>query len=93
MAEWIAGKLFRTEAEVIADGGRVLSDEEKAAAIAQFDEWDRNVRSKVADAPGPVAGFGGKFSDDLAGTEYDPDAPGYPDHERRTFDPPPPRDR
>lgn len=91
MAEWIAGKLFRSEAEVIADGGKVLSEEEKSAAIAQFEEWDRNVRSKVADAPGPVAGFGGRFSDDLSGTEYDPDAPGYPDHARRTFNPGGPR--
>ncbi|MEU4838662.1 hypothetical protein [Nocardia testacea] len=80
MAEWIAGKTFRSEEEVLAEGGRVLSEEEKAAAINQFEEWDKNVRSKAGPGPAPV---GGKFSDDMAGTEYDPEAPGYPDHMRK----------
>jgi hypothetical protein len=58
----------------------VLSEEKKAAAINQFEEWDKNVRSKAGPGPAPV---GGKFSDDRAGTEYDPEAPGYPDHMRK----------
>ncbi|WP_063129662.1 hypothetical protein [Nocardia fusca] len=80
MAERIAGKIFRSREEVIASGGRPLSEEERDAAIAQFEDWDKNVRSKAC--PGPAA-VGGKFSDDLAGTEYDPDAPGIPDHMRK----------
>lgn len=60
---------------MIASGGRPLSEEERDAAIAQFEDWDKNVRSKAC--PGPAA-VGGKFSDDLAGTEYDPDAPAFP---------------
>ncbi|WP_063130272.1 hypothetical protein [Nocardia fusca] len=84
MPKWIAGKSFRTPDEIRAAGEEVMSEEEMAAYNAQFDAWER---TRNRDAPGPVPGFGGKFSDDLAGTEYDPDAPGYPDHARRTFNP------
>ncbi|WP_328388524.1 hypothetical protein [Nocardia sp. NBC_00416] len=80
MAERIAGKIFRSREEVIASGGKPLTEEERDAAIAQFEDWDKNVRSKAG--PGPAA-VGGKFSDDLAGTEYDPDTPGIPDHMRK----------
>lgn len=80
MPEHIAGKTFYTEEEARAAGMPVLSEEEKAAAIAQFEDWDKNVRSKAGPGPAPV---GGRFSDDMAGTEYDPDAPGYPDHMRK----------
>lgn len=80
MSERIAGKTFRTQEEARAAGARTLSDEEIATEKALFDEWNR---TRSEDSNAPSVPYGGRFSDDLAGTEYDPDGPGYPDEERR----------
>jgi hypothetical protein len=73
MPERIAGKTFLSPEEARAAGRPVLSDAERADAIAQFEQWDRDVRQPAAHEP-PVA-IGGKFSDDLAGTEYESEMP------------------
>ncbi|WP_063062646.1 hypothetical protein [Nocardia sienata] len=80
MPDRSAGKVFYTPEEWEAAGHKTMSQEEMDAANAQFDAWER---TRDPHAPGPVPGFGGKFSDDLAGTEYDPEAPGIPDHMRK----------
>lgn len=83
MPEHIAGKTFLTPEEARAAGRRVLTPEEIAEANAKFDAWEK---TRNPDAPAPVP-FGGRFSDDLVGTEYDPEAPGYPDHMRKELPP------
>ena len=78
MVEHAGGKQFLTREESIAAGYRILSQEEIDAANAQWDAAERT-RNPHATRTG---GFGGKFSDDLAGTEYDPDAD-IPEHLRK----------
>lgn len=75
MAERIAGKIFRSREEVIASGGRPLSEEERDAAIAQFEDWDKNVRSKAG--PGPAA-VGGSFPMTLPEPSTTPTPPAFP---------------
>ncbi|NEW42507.1 hypothetical protein [Nocardia cyriacigeorgica] len=68
MAEWIAGKTFRTEEEACAaDGKPMMTDAEKAHYLRILDEWNDELRSA---GPGP-APVGGKFSDDMNGTEFE----------------------
>lgn len=85
MSERIAGKTFRTPEEAAAEGRRLYTAEELAEINRQFDAWQ--VERDANHDPNVVIPTGGRFSDDLVGTEYDPDAPGYPDHERRHYDP------
>lgn len=78
MPEHVGGKQFLTREETIAAGYRVPSQEEIDAANAQ---WDAAERTRNPNAP-RIGGFGGRFSDDLVGTEYDPGAD-IPDHLRK----------
>ncbi|MEU4315295.1 hypothetical protein [Nocardia sp. NPDC024068] len=85
MPEHIAGKTFYTSEEAKSRGMRLYTDEELAEINRKFDTWQAE-RDANPD-PDAFVPYGGRFSDDLVGTEYDPDAPGYPEHKRRTFNP------
>lgn len=87
MPEWVAGKIFHTPEEVRELGLPTLTEEQIAEANRQFDEWEAARDAARAAGTDSVVPTGGRFSDDLVGTEYDPDARGYPEHKRRTFNP------
>jgi formylglycine-generating enzyme required for sulfatase activity len=76
----MAGKTFYTAEEAAerarATGRRLPTEAEQADALRRLGDWNTALRSKV---PG-TAPVGGRFSDDLAGTEYDP---GTPEHAGR----------
>ncbi|MBF6090341.1 hypothetical protein IU438_18560 [Nocardia cyriacigeorgica] len=67
MPEWIAGKTVHTPEEAAAAGIKLPTEEEKAEMLRQLDAWNDTLRNA---GPGP-APVGGKFSDDMSGTEYE----------------------
>jgi hypothetical protein len=70
MPEKVGGKLFYTteEAEQL---GLTLSPEEIARRGAILDQFNKD-RAAAGPAPeGTSPGFGGRFSDDLEGTEFE----------------------
>ncbi|MCX4093591.1 hypothetical protein [Nocardia sp. alder85J] len=70
MPEKFGGKTFYTSQEA-AERGSVPSPEEIARADQAFEEFNTR-RSTAAPAPeGSTPGFGGRFSDDLEGTEFE----------------------
>ncbi|MGY1939691.1 hypothetical protein [Nocardia gipuzkoensis] len=70
MPEKIGGKLFYTDEEA-EKLGLVYTPEEYARNQAIFEQFDKD-RAAAGPAPeGTTPGFGGRFSDDLEGTEFE----------------------
>ncbi|MFQ6329660.1 hypothetical protein ACLMAL_26475 [Nocardia sp. CWNU-33] len=70
MPDKIGGKLFYTDEEA-EKLGMVYTAEERARNQAMFDQFDQ-ARAAAGIAPeGTSPGFGGRFSDDLSGTEFE----------------------
>ncbi|MBH0776132.1 hypothetical protein [Nocardia bovistercoris] len=71
MPKKIGGKIFYTAEETEQLGLRP-SAEEIARTEQMFAEWEERKRAAGPAPEGTIpAGFGGRFSDDLAGTEYE----------------------
>ncbi|MEV0250800.1 hypothetical protein AB0H76_29685 [Nocardia sp. NPDC050712] len=69
MPEEIAGKIFHAPGE--DTGHPEMSEEERAAILAQFDAWNADKASLPPRNPEPRTEENRKFWDDLSGTEYE----------------------
>ncbi|WP_405495636.1 hypothetical protein [Nocardia sp. NBC_00511] len=70
MPEKFGGKLFYS-AEESEQLGLVPSDEELAAADRMFEEFENRRRTAPPAPDGTTPGFGGRFSNDHEGTEFE----------------------
>ncbi|CAM4195504.1 hypothetical protein NONI108955_13975 [Nocardia ninae] len=71
MPKNIGGKIIYSREEAENLGLRMPSPEEIARSQAILDQFDKD-RAAAGPAPeGTAPGFGGRFSNDLAGTEYE----------------------
>ncbi|MGY1969730.1 hypothetical protein ACW9HH_36405 [Nocardia gipuzkoensis] len=70
MPEEFGGKIFYTEEEA-QERGLTLSPEEIARHEAIFEEFDKTIRANGPAPEGTSPGFGGRFSDDLEGTQFE----------------------
>ncbi|UFS95389.1 hypothetical protein [Nocardia huaxiensis] len=70
MPEKFGGKIFYTREEGEALG-LIPSDEELARARKAFDEFNERRRNLPPAPVGETPGYGGRFSDDLEGTEFE----------------------
>jgi hypothetical protein len=69
MPEEFGGKIFYTEAEA-EERGLMPSAEEIARNQAILDQFDQTIRASGPAPEGTSPGFGGRFSDDLEGTQF-----------------------
>ncbi|MEV6325419.1 hypothetical protein AB0M45_30225 [Nocardia sp. NPDC051787] len=67
MPEKFASKLFYSNAEAAA---RKPSDEEIERTRSQLEAFNTELRAAGPSSDGHVGGLGGRFSDDLSGTEF-----------------------
>ncbi|MFQ6397687.1 hypothetical protein ACLMAJ_30115 [Nocardia sp. KC 131] len=70
MPKKVGGKLFYTAEEAV-QLGLTLSQEEIAQNEKIFAEFEEKRRAAGPAPEGKMPGFGGRFSDDLEGTEFE----------------------
>ncbi|MFB8275845.1 hypothetical protein [Nocardia colli] len=72
MPKEVGGKIFYTRDEAEAAGMKLPTPEEFARNQAILDQFDADIRAAKPASEGTApAGFGGRFSDDLEGTEWE----------------------
>ncbi|MFF3226018.1 hypothetical protein ACFYV7_24685 [Nocardia suismassiliense] len=72
MPREVGGKIFYTREEAEAAGIKLPTPEEFARNQAILDQFDADIRAAAPPPEGVTpAGFGGRFSDDLEGTEWE----------------------